>query len=335
MRKSNNGSPLLFKIGCVVVICAFLAVIGFVLLQNWEANNGRFEEHAYGSSVIEHNGKKYALKKNVETFLVMGLDKFGNEAVSDSYNNDRQADFLMLFVLDNDTKQYTALHINRDTMVDVNVLGVAGNKVDTLFKQIALAHTYGNGDDVSCRNTADSVSSLLKGMKINHYVSVTMDTIPILNDLVGGVEVEILDDFSGIDSTLVKGETVRLNGEQALLYVRERQGLADSSNVTRMNRQKQYVNALYALMYERMEADEEFVVEASLKIADYIVSDRSVTQLQAISQKLHQYEFSGIQNIEGEAKQGEEFMEFYPDEKALQDMIVDLFYSSINDESGR
>jgi anionic cell wall polymer biosynthesis LytR-Cps2A-Psr (LCP) family protein len=55
------------------------------------------------------------------------LDKYeGN----DSLNNGNQADFLMLFVFDNDTKKSTALQISRDTMVNVNRLDIGGNKID-------------------------------------------------------------------------------------------------------------------------------------------------------------------------------------------------------------
>jgi LCP family protein required for cell wall assembly len=263
MRESNVGieKSSYIKIGVVAVILIFLVVAGLVLLHRWEDSRGKFPEHEVEGTTIEYQGKKYALSENVETFLVLGLDKFEGEGMTDSYNNDKQADFLMLFVFDNDTKKCTAIQINRDTMVAVNVLGVAGNKVDTLTRQIALAHTYGNGRDVSCRNTADSVSSLLKGVKVNHYLSVMMDAVPIFNDLVGGVEVVVLHDFTGIDDTLVKGETVTLMGEQALRYVRTRNGLEDSTNSTRMERQQQYINALYDKTMSRIHGDESFIIE--------------------------------------------------------------------------
>ena len=157
--------------------------------------------------------------EDVESFLILGLDKFEDAINNDSYNNDQRADFLMLLVFDNSEKKFTAVHLNRDTMVNMNVLGVAGQKIGTVNKQLALAHTYGNGRDVSCRNTADAVSELLNGVKVNHYLSITMDAVPILNDLLGGVEVTVLDDFSGIDDTLIKGETVTLHGDHALTYV--------------------------------------------------------------------------------------------------------------------
>ena len=330
MRTPNVAKSLYIKIGAIAVALIVLLTIGLVLLHEWEGMHSTYPGQVPDNSYLEYNGKTYAPKGGVETFLVLGLDKFEGEGIVDSYNNDKQADFLLLMVFDNNTQTCTAIQINRDTMVNVNVLGVAGNKVDTVTRQIALAHTYGNGRDVSCRNTADSVSSLLKGIKVNHYLSVMMDAVPILNDLVGGVEVEVLHDFTGIDETLVKGQKVTLTGEQALLYVRTRYGLEENTNSARMERQQQYMNALYQLAQARIANDSNFVVDASLSLSDYIVSDRSVTQLQTLAEKFNRYEFLGIQSIAGESKAGAEFMEFYPDEDALMELVIRLFYQEVN-----
>jgi LCP family protein required for cell wall assembly len=308
------------------VICILTA--GLLLLDLWEKRQGTDSVPEKEVNTLKYNGNEYVFNEDVDTFLVMGLDKFEGDIKSDAYTNDRQADFLMLFVFDNVSKKCTALHINRDTMADVNKLDVTGFKVvGTINQQIALAHIYGDGDKTSCRNTADAVSKLLKNIKIDHYISVTMDTVPVFNDLVGGVEVTVTEDFSGLDDTLVKGEKVTLMGEHALNYVRTRKGLEDSSNSTRMERQKQYLEALYNKTMQCIESDDEFVVNASLAISDYIVSDRSVTQLQEIMEKASSYEFAGIMSLEGESRMGEKFIEFYPDEELLMKTVVDLFFT--------
>ena len=289
MGKKRNGKRKLMRYLSIALLIIFLLTGAFLLLELWEKRQGNFPEQEPQDTAIEYNGDKYVINESVESFLIMGLDKFEDAIDNESYNNNQQADFLMLLVFDNEEKKCTAIHLNRDTMVDMNILGVAGQKVGTVYKQLALAHTYGNGKDVSCRNTADAVSGLLNGVKVNHYLSITMDAVPVLNDLLGGVEVTVLDDFTGIDDSLKKGETVTLHGEQALTYVRTRYGLEDSSNSTRMVRQKQYLNAIYDKAMLRIEEDDEFVVEASVKLADYIVSDRSVNQLQELTKKLSQY----------------------------------------------
>lgn len=311
--------------GAVILVVA-LVVSGFVLMEALENKNEKLPETQFGEETIVYDGKEYQLRKNVETFLVMGLDKFNGAISEESYNNNQQADFLMLLVFDNDTKTCTALHINRDTMAQMNVLGVAGQKVDTVKKQIALAHTYGNGREVSCRNTADAVSGLLFGMKINHYMSLKMDAVPTFNDLVGGVEVTLLEDFTSVDPTMKKGETLTLTGEQALHYVRTRYGLEDSSNSTRMERQRQYLTALHTKIQQRIAADDQFIVDSVTAISDSMISDRSVNQLQELMEKLSTYTLVEIDSIEGENVLGEVYVEFYPNEAALQKIVVDLFY---------
>lgn len=326
MGKKRNDKRKLMRGLAVALLAVFLLTGAFLLLELWEKRQSIFPEQKTENTVYEYNGVEYVKNEDVESFLILGLDKFEDAINNDSYNNDQRADFLMLLVFDNSEKKFTAVHLNRDTMVNMNVLGVAGQKIGTVKKQLALAHTYGNGRDVSCRNTADAVSELLNGVKVNHYLSITMDAVPILNDLLGGVEVTVLDDFSGIDDTLIKGETVTLHGDHALTYVRERYGLEDSSNSTRMVRQRQYMTAVYDKAMLEIENDDNFVIEASSKLADYIVSDRSVNQLQEIAKKLSQYKFTEIETLEGESVVKDGLMEFRPDADSIDKIVFELFY---------
>ena len=326
MGKKRNDKRKLMRGLAVALLAVFLLTGAFLLLELWEERQSIFPEQKTENTVYEYNGVEYVKNEDVESFLILGLDKFEDAINNDSYNNDQRADFLMLLVFDNSEKKFTAVHLNRDTMVNMNVLGVAGQKIGTVNKQLALAHTYGNGRDVSCRNTADAVSELLNGVKVNHYLSITMDAVPILNDLLGGVEVTVLDDFSGIDDTLIKGETVTLHGDHALSYVRERYGLEDSSNSTRMVRQRQYMTAVYDKAMLEIENDDNFVIEASSKLADYIVSDRSVNQLQEIAKKLSQYKFTEIETLEGESVVKDGLMEFRPDADSIDKIVFELFY---------
>lgn len=309
-----------------------VAATTLLLVDLYDKRQGSLSISDAGNSIeeIKYQGKNYTLKNDIETLLVIGLDKYDGDIANIGYNNDQQADFLILLVFDKKNQKCFAIHINRDTMSNVNILGVAGERVDTVVKQIALAHTYGNGREVSCRNTADSVSDLLSGMKINHYVSLTLDSVATLNDSVGGVEVEVLDDFSGIDDSLIKGEKTVLKGNQALLYVRSRYGMEDSTNSHRMVRQRQYINALYEKVMKKSKSDEEYVVNTSLNIADYLVSDCSINALQKKFQMFSSYEFNEIIPFEGEFKQGEKFVEFYPDEDSVMSTVVDLFYEESN-----
>ncbi len=219
----------------VAVLAAILIVIGLL-----DKNFGLFPEQEQEEQILEYNGQEYVLKDGVETFLVMGLDKMSQDKTGDSYNNNQQADFLMLMVFDNNSKTYSTIHINRDTMAEIDILGVEGTKVGTLNTQIALAHTYGKGGSISNLNTAKAVSNLLYGAKVNHYMALTLDSVPAMNDLVGGITVEVLNDFTGVEGgeNLIKGQSVKLTREEALLYVQGRGGLDTPTNVERMKRQQ-------------------------------------------------------------------------------------------------
>jgi len=312
----------------IALLLVFVSSIVLLAVDYWEKRRGVYSGDGNEGLIptLEYDGKNYVLKDDVETFLVIGLDKYDGSVSNDAYTNDQQADFLLLFAIDNSNSTVTAIQINRDTMAQINVLGVAGEKIDTVEKQIALSHTYGNGREVSCRNTADAVSALLLDAKVNHYLSLTLDAVPVCNDLVGGVEVTVLDDFTGIDDALVKDQKVTLTGEQALTYVRARHGMEDSTNEHRMIRQRQYIDALYKKTVQRARGNKNFIVESSARLTDYLVSDRSVNQLQVLFEKITSYEFKGILTIDGESVVGEKFMEFHPDEDALKKVVVDVFY---------
>lgn len=307
----------------ILAASSLILIAGVIEKQFFSQYTGQNSNNT-ATAEISFDGTEYTLKDNIETVLILGLDKFEGEQ-TDSYNNNQQADFLMLLVIDHSTKQCTALHINRDTMALMPILGVAGDQVGTVTKQIALAHTYGNGK-VSCRNTSDAVSWLLHNISVDHYISVTMDSVPIYSDLLGGVEVEVLDDFTGIDDTLIKGEKVTLTGEHALNYVRTRYGLEDSSNERRMIRQRQFIEAVYAKTITCHQNDGNFIINAGSKLANYVVSDYTINGMQELAETLSGYEFTGIRELEGKNVMGEKHIEFYPDENKLTKTVVDLFY---------
>ena len=326
-RSSSRGAQILqFVALALIVVCVVSA--GILLLDAWDKGQGQYEEQNPGSlqSSLEYNGTEYVLRDNLETMLILGLDTYETPEL-DSYNNTMQADFLLLVVVDNANSSYSVLQINRDTMVEMSVLGVAGNPIDTVTGQIALAHTYGNGKEVSCRNVAEAVSDLLMHINVDHYVSATMSTVSVYNDHIGGVEVEVLDDFTGIDDTLIKGQKVLLTGEQALRYVRARQGMEDSTNIKRMARQRQYLKALYEKTKLTADGDSQFAANAFTAVAENIVTDCSATRLQTMIDKVLSYEFKGIVELEGSSVAGETMMEFYPTQDSILQAVTSLFYT--------
>lgn len=329
--------------GTAAILAVVLVLLaGMLLLQRWEntqdapvSSSGEVSSVEADAPVDDreityYNGTAYAKRENLETVLLLGVDKFEGET-PEGYVNNQQADFLLLLVMDKQNETCTPIQLNRDTMTQIQILGVTGEPAGTFTGQLALAHTYGSGEEDSCENTVLAVSNLLYGMEIDHYVSLTMDGVALLNDLVGGVTVEVLDDFSGIDDSLVQGETVTLKGQQALTYVRSRGGLEDSSNLHRMERQRQYLSALQQQLKAAVQQEDGFTLDALLQLNEYMVSDCTVDQLSDLGDSLAAYQVSDILTTPGDAQEGEEFMEFTVDEDALQQLVMDVFYEPVEE----
>lgn len=279
---------------------------------------------------INYQGAYYAPKDDLQTVLIMGLDKFEREEQTLAYTNKMQSDFLLLVVIDEEAQTCDLLHLNRDTMTEIPRLGFGGSSAGTFVGQLALAHTYGSGGSDSCLNAVKAVSNFLGGVKIDHYMTLTMDAVGKINDLVGGVTVTMLDDFTDLDPEMEKGKEITLKGDQALLYVRSRRELEDSSNLHRMERQRQYLNAFYEKLMEANRKVSGFLSSTLLKVNDDFESDCTVNQLEELSDLLEKCSVNPIRSLDGEAIQGEEFIEFYADEESVQDAVLSLFYTKVS-----
>ena len=196
------------------------------------------EENNKLDFAFSYNGKNYGFRPNVRAYLIMGVDRYGEVQKSDSYIGTGQCDAIYLLALDHDRSKYTILQLDRDAMVEMNILGVLGDVVGTEVQQLALAHAYGDGEELSCQNCLNAVSKWLNGVPISGYAALQFDALPIINDDIGGVDVYIEDDWTKIDKTLKKGTTVHLLGEHALNYVHARQKISDGYNESRMRRHR-------------------------------------------------------------------------------------------------
>lgn len=320
-----NTRKTLLKIVTVLLVIVLLFSTVMFLLSLWDRYYGRFPQNdTQTNRTLTYNGEDYTLREDIETLLVLGLDTYADNGL-ESYNNNKQADFLLLLVMDTKNDTCKGIHINRDTITEMNVLGVSGDRIGTVTQQIALSHTFGNGREVSCRNTANAVSDLL-GVKVDHYLSVTMDAVSVYNDLVGGVTLEMLDDFTAVDPAMKEGETLTLTGQQALTYVRARKGMEDPSNKHRMERQKQYLEALYERSRQCVQEQDGFVSKAALTMTDYLVSDCSGNKLESLMTRLAENRLDTILSPDGKTVQGEKFMEFYPDTDHLLQIVIECFY---------
>jgi LCP family protein required for cell wall assembly len=255
----------------------------------------------------------------------MGIDQTGPVLDSGYYRNEGSADMVMLMIFDEKTKDCSVLYLNRDTMLEMPVLGMDGQQAGTTYAQLALSHTYGNGLENSCENTKKAVSDFLYGLQIDYYVSMNMDAISIINDAVGGVTVTVTEDFSGVDSSIPMGK-VTLKGQQAINYVRTRKGVGDQLNLSRIERQKDYIRGFSEAFRVATEQDSNFLAKTYEKVSPYVVSDCSVNTVSGMLSRFEDFEIRRFVTPSGENVMGENYYEFHVDEEALDALILELFY---------
>ncbi len=325
MRKRKAFKGVAFF--CILLILVLVILYsGLRILESTVLFTGDNSAGAVTSKTITRDGVDYFPRQDVTVMMVLGIDQYGPVESSNYYRNNGSADSIMLLVFDETNEECTVLYLNRDTMLDMDVLGVRGEYAGTTYGQLALAHTYGTGLEDSCINMKNTLENFLHGLSIDYYVSMKMDAIPILNDAVGGVTVTVVDDFSKVNPSITMGE-LTLQGDQVIDFVRTRKDVGDQKNVTRMERQKEYVDNFLQALYQKEHEDINFAVNLYDDIAPYIVTDCSVETLSGMLDRYVDFTIKEVVTPEGENLIGDGHYEFYIDEEKLDEIIVRLFYA--------
>ncbi len=308
------------------VLILGIAVIGVVLgmADHYRINS---DSSTDSRETITYKNETYVKKGNLETYLIAGIDAPGKVEKVTEYDGTGQCDVLAVIVRDRSTDQCKLLSIDRNTITAVKSLDNDGTYLDTTDIQISLAHAMGFDQQVRAENTVDAVSHLLGDQTIDGYAMVNMGAIQVVNDMVGGVTVTIEDDFSDIDPSMKKGETVTLMGEQAEKYVRSRKEVADGSNQNRMSRQSNYEEAFKPAFRSKCAENSKFPLEVYHAMEDYMttnISAKKFCRLAILMSDENQDEKVAISGTYGLDE--DDWQTFTPDEDSLQEAILELFY---------
>ena len=325
MKKRNKKQKQLLFSAVVFFLLVLILFSGFQIMKAMLLPPV-LEEPAPPKLTIVRDDKEYFPRQNITTVLVLGIDRTGPVEDSGSYQNPGAADLALILAFDQTDGTCDVLQFNRDSMVEMPVLGVGGKPAGTAFGQLALCYTYGSGLEDSCENAKETISRLLYGLQIDYYVAMHMDAIPIFNDAVGGVTVEITEDFSQVDSSIPMG-TVTLLGDQAVTFVRSRKGVGDQLNLSRIDRQQAYAQGFIAAFKAKQAKGTKFLMDAYEAASPYLITNCSPAAISAMVERYGNYKLDRILTPPGENILGEQYYEFHIDEKALDKMILELFYA--------
>ena len=353
--KKENRKKVLKIFGIVMAILASLMLVlsSAVVIFNY---SGKKAMHDYADMTIDvpvdeieklesvensgktiiYNGKTYAFNEKVTTVTFMGVDIKDFEKTDREVGEAGQADAIYIAVMDTSTKKLTILGVSRDAMVDVNIYNKDGEFVNTENMQLCLSYAYGDGKHTSCENTIVSLERLFYGMQFDTYFSLDTRALERLTDEVGGVTVTSLMDFysNNENRTVYEGEEITLYGSDATTYIRSRDTKELDSNNDRMARQSQFMKAFLSKIWSTVKSNPKSVINLYNTIDDYSTTNLTTSKMVYLSSSaismLDSYKEVEFVNIAGEVKKGEQYAEFYPDQDALMETLLDLFYIKVN-----
>ena len=193
--------------------------------------------------IIEYKGRNYLYNSDLKIILLMGVDNDGPAEAVEKMDQGGQSDAMFLLIANEAEQELSVFSIHRNSMTDIDMYDSNGKFVATLPAQICLQHAFGDGRKLSCSRSVEAVSKMFHNLPIYGYVALNMGGVPAVNDSIGGVELEVLQDLKYPERgvKLKKGDVVRLNGQEAYCYLRGRDVNEYDSATLRLRREEQYI----------------------------------------------------------------------------------------------
>ena len=317
---NNNKSKLFLAVFVIIIAIVTCVVLG---VDRNSDDNPSIPSQT-DRDLVYYNGETYEYNHNVKNILFMGLDNNTEMQQENAPGGGAQADCILLITLDKEHNTTKVLQISRDSMTDVDIYDVNGNYYTTIRSQIATQYAYGNGAKNSCWAMKKTVSEFLYELPIDGYIALDIAAVSKINDMLGGVTITVPEDYTMVDPAFQKGVTLTLTGAQAEKYVRYRNINITGDNNFRMQRQVQYIPALFKTFQEKTRNSKDEIERLYTEIASYVTTDLSLDEMNNMSG--YSWDAENVSYIEGEIVPGEEFEEFHVDDKKLKDMIMKMFY---------
>ena len=157
------------------------------------------------------------VSKDVFNIYVSGMDEYG-EVIDSS-----RSDVNIVVTINPKTKQILLTNIPRDYYVQIH---------DTVGLKDKMTHSGIYGIETAAATAED-----LLGINIDYYIKVNFSSLVNIVDSLGGVEVYSEYDFQSWNGYNFSKGYNRVNGDQALAFVRERKSFNDGDNQRGKNQQ--------------------------------------------------------------------------------------------------
>ena len=279
---------------------------------------------------VSYRGETYVLNENITTVLLIGVDRNELEGGMER-GAGGEADCILLLSMDTETGETKIVNISRESYAHVDIYSASDKYLESKNTQLCRAYAYGDGAELSCENTIKSVRRLIYGMPIHSYVALDMRFIGAATDAVGGLTLTSLSDVKMPDDRIVKeGTEIELWGAEAERYVRYRNKKLLNSNLLRMDRQKQFVEAFAKKALIETKRDLTTILDLYKVLSQYMTTGLSLADvtffLGTFLNHGATFEFDAI---DGQMGMLGENAVYYLDETNTYETVLDLYYTKV------
>lgn len=341
-KKKKKKMPVAAKIALAIFIILLLLVfivVGIVIYMQQQGKNDikNVNTETDYQEVIEYKGHKYVYNDDMISLAFIGVDKRELGLKDGIVGTAGQADANIVLAIDSSTGKATAIAVPRDTMVEVDLYSESSVFLRSEEMQLCLSYAYGDGRASSAANVTTSISRILGNVPISKYFALDLDGIAPLNDAIGGVTVESLYDFN--DQGIKKGDSVHLIGSMTETYVRRRDMDTVDASLNRTARQVQYIKAYAAQLIPAVINDFSIVSRMYNTAQQYSSTDITLSNATYLASLMLSKNITSFDTVtlQGEMKASDKkdyaefvYAEFYPDEDALMETILNVFYMQMD-----
>ena len=370
-RKKKRTSRVYKVLGILLALFASIAAVlclAFVVLyksgeaslanavENKAPTAGSFDEEAaklakekaglatvtWQDDWVALNGKAYEYDEDIINLLFLGIDRSGSISTETKLDNWEagQADAIFVLSMNPNKKTIRIVGIPRNSMVGVDIYDQNAREMETIHNQICLQYGYAGGGGNGLNAMREASSKLLYDLPIHGVFAIGYDAVSIINDKVGGVTVDVLEDMPEKNRAFVLGNTVHLNGSMALQYVRERDYYQLGSPTLRLKRQKQYITALIQAAKACVKENPLIVTELYNSITSYMNTDVTLDEAVYLVRQALDYQFDSdsFYLLQGDdvsvpftRKDGTEdfYDDYYLREDSIRQTMIDAFYDEV------
>ncbi|MFD5001157.1 LCP family protein [Streptomyces buecherae] len=238
-KKSKTKKALIWGGGTMAFLLVGGSVAAYLVYQHLNGNIKKVDVGENNPAVID--GPVNILVIGTDTRSGKGNGNYGDK---DSVGH---ADTTILFHVSEDRSNATALSIPRDLITDVPDCTVkqedGSRKTIPGERQVRFNSSLGqDGRDPGCTwNTVEK----LTGLEVDHFMMADFNAVKTLSSAVGGVEVCLARDIDDPKSKLkLSAGRHRIQGEDALAFVRTRHGVGFESDLDRIKLQQQFLSSM-------------------------------------------------------------------------------------------